>query len=286
MGQTPWSFVLERNGMREVIALGAHARGRLNSCLDISFIRSVEATGELWTGLTAFARETAVAQLLVEQICAAPDEATVPALPGESERYSNVKLYVWDLASDAWDRAISANHRRNIGRARKNGVELVSLPHPVAVRAHLNLIGASLMRRSVRGEPTNLASDAREVSEILGTGHAELFQAAVDGEVVSSKIVYTLGPFAYYDSGGTSERGMSIGASHFLMYSIADALRKRGIVSLDLDVASVAAGGLARYKADFGAEQWVVERVRCTRRGPVALVRNFCRSALELFRSK
>lgn len=286
LGSAPWSFALERNGVRETVALGAHARGRVGSSLDVSIVRAVGAKHLFWKGLVAFAEDVAVTQLLLEQICTVIDEPMIPWLKGESERYSKVKLYLWDLASDAWDRAISTNHRRNISRARKNGVELVSLPRPDAVRAHLNLIGASLNRRSARGEPTGLASDAQEVDAILGTGRAELFQAAVGGEVVSSKVVFTLGRFAYYDSGGTSERGMANGASHFLMYLIASALRERGVVSLDLDVASVAAGGLARYKADFGAEQWVIERVRCLRRNPATFVRNCLRSAFDFVRLK
>lgn len=286
MGQTPWSFALERNGVLDTVAFGAQSSGRLSTFLDVSVTRPLGAKHGFWKGLVEFADATAATQLLVEQMCVAIDESMIPTLRGEFERYSNVKLYVWDLASDAWDGAMSTNHRRNIGRARKNGVGLISLPRPEAVRAHLGLIGASLARRAARGEPTNLASDAREVAEILGTGNAELFQAAIDGEVVSSKIVYTLGPFAYYDSGGTSERGMSVGASQFLMYSIADLLRKRGIVSLDLDVASAAAGGLARYKAEFGAEQWVVERVRCKHQQPSAVARNYWRWIRQrLFRS-
>lgn len=282
LGHEPWSFALEAHGSSEIIGFATHAAGTLHRSFEITVFPELGARHGFWDALSAFAERSSVTQLLVEQISAAfSDEPMIPSLQGETERYSNIRMYVWNLADSSWDRAISANHRRNIGRARKQGVGLASLSPADAVSVHLKLIGASLTRRSARGEPTNFASDEREVHEVLGTGRAEMFQASLDGEIVSSMIVYTLGPFAYYDSGGTSQPGMSVGASHFLMYSIAGLLRDRGISSLNLDVASVAAGGLARYKAEFGAEQWMVERVRCNLRSPARVFRNVVRRGLR-----
>ena len=281
VGYEPWSLGRERDGEAETVGVGVYASGTLNSFLNVSVFVHFGVQHAFWIGLLSFANSIGATRMLVEQFRADLQQAGIPALKGEFHRYSDVKLYVWDLARDSWDASVSSNHRRNIGRARRHGVELVSLPYTEAIGAHLNLIGASLKRRSFRGEPTNLVSDADQIQEVLRTGQTELFQAAVDDEVVSSKLVYTLGPFAYYHSGGTSKRGMTIGASHYLMYSLTGALRERGIASLDLDVASVAAGGLARYKADFGAEQWLVERVQCDLRSPAKLVRNAWHNALE-----
>jgi hypothetical protein len=238
----------------------------------------------LWAALDLLAARAAATDLTVERFGETSGQDALPRLEGEVQRYSNVKLYVWMLASDDWDKGMSSNHRRNIARARKEGVQTVSLPRNEALEAHLRLIDSSLRRRADRGEPTSLASDAREVDEILATGQAQLFQAALDGDVVSSKIAFVVDRFGYYDSGGTSERGMKMGASHYLMHSIASSLRQRGVISLNLDVASAAAGGLARYKADFGANEWFVSRVTCKHNGISRVMTNAWSALTALLR--
>ncbi|MGH8501152.1 MAG: GNAT family N-acetyltransferase [Gammaproteobacteria bacterium] len=262
-GQEIWIFTRPTADRREVVAFGVLTRGLFNASLDVCVMPCVTEQDAFWGTLQHFISRMSVTSLLVESIGLPRNKAAIPKLPGECQRYANVKLYVVNLESDSWAQGVSSNHRRNINKARKHGVKIVTSTGSAAIEAHLALIGASLVRRANRGEPTNLASDAEEVKEILSNDAAQLYQATIDGEVVSSKIVFTVGDYAFYDSGGTSEKGMRVGASHFLMFSLMWTLHGQGIKSLNLDVASKAAGGLARYKAEFGAQLWEVDRVEC-----------------------
>ncbi len=268
-GDEPWTF-LERRGTTEIpIAFGAIKRGSIRAALDVCVLPTIEHTAETWRALAAFVSRFDITDLLVESIGLPSSQVAVPTLAGEVQRYSAVKLYVMRLDAPDWDQNISSNHRRNIRKATKAGVTIVRAESDEALRAHNQLIKASLQRRAHRGEPTNLASSEEEIEMILKSGAAELYQAWLGDEIVSSKMLYTIERrYAYYDTGGTSPAGMSVGASHLLMHTMMRELHGRGIVTLNLDVASKAAGGLARFKKDFGAEEWRVDRVICDTRTP------------------
>jgi hypothetical protein len=258
----PWILARDIAGRRETIALCTYGRGKLNGSLYVSLVDHIESADLLSRATEWMAARLRATNLLIESFASAPHESSLPAFAAEVERYTDVKLYVWDLSDDNWDRRMSSNHRRNISRAKKAGTAVAVLPPSAALAAHLDLTGSSLNRRAQRGESTALATGELEIRRMLAAGRAEQFQAVLDGQVLSSKIVYTIDRFAYYYSGGTSEAGMRLGASHFLMHAIASSLRTRGILSFNLDVANSGTGGLARYKADFGTEEWYVSRVR------------------------
>jgi len=63
----------------------------------------------------------------------------------------------------------------------------------------------------------------------IETGAGELFQAVAGGEILSSAVVMRAAQGAFYESSGTSPEGMKCGASQFLIYSIARALREESI---------------------------------------------------------
>jgi hypothetical protein len=263
-GDQRWTFLLRDSAGEREVGFGALRRGSIGTSLDICVLPGFSHGDALWAGLDRFADSLSVTHMLVESIGVPPNKTVIPALKGEQQRYSDVKLYVMRLAQADWSHALSSNHRRNIRKAQKEGVEVGIVAGDEAMAAHFRLIGASLQRRANRGEPTNLASTPEEINAILASGTALVFQARHGGEVVSSKMVYAIDErYAYYDSGGTSKAGMDVGASHLLMFSIMQAMHARGIATLNLDVASKAAGGLARFKKDFGAEEWEVDRVVC-----------------------
>ena len=275
LGFVPWGLFVETHGALRLIAIGMKSTSGMGRSLEISAAAGCLTSPQaFFDGLLAFCETQCVSHLLVEEVELDGGSISIPKLAGEFERYSGVKLYVWDLASEAWNEGISSNHRRNIAKARRLGVQFETAIGSDRLHAHKVLVGTSLRRRSERGEPTHLAAHEGEFEEVLSTGCAQLFQAELDGQVVSSKLVFVVGQYAFYDSGGTSQQGMSIGASHLLMYEVARSLRERGVRSLNLDVASAAAGGLGRFKADFGAREVVVERVRCNINSPRKLLMN------------
>jgi hypothetical protein len=276
-----WLILQETgSGQSEIVAVCACSHGRISKSLIAIVITDPEDDAGFWVAIRTLVSQLHITQLSIERFSKLPRDDLVPTLPAERQRYRNVKLYIWRLDDEEWAARMSGNHRRNIHRARKAGVHVVTACDAKAVGAHIELIGGSLRRRAARGEPTSLASDARAVEEILSAGQALLFQAQVDKEVLSSKIIFQLDGFGYYDSGGTSEHGMKLGASHFLMHTIASDLRSRGVRTLNLDVASSSAGGLARFKAEFGTDEWHVTKVESTERGVVRLVSSAIRSAI------
>ncbi len=256
----PWFVLCQEDAISRIIAYCTLARGKWNSSLFVSLpvAASMDQVSTEW--LLPFADKLQVTGLTAEQFTSQPTMATFPASPFEDARYSNVKLFIWDLRGDDWDKKMGSNHRRNLSRARKTGLKIKTSTDDVAILTHLELTGVSLDRRAQRGESTALATGHREIRDILASGQAELFQALEGDVVVSSKIVYSVDKYSFYYSGGTSEQGRKLGASHFLMHWLASTLRDRGMVSLNLDVASEGTGGLSRYKAEFGTDEFYVSR--------------------------
>jgi len=58
---------------------------------------------------------------------------------------------------------------------------------------------------------------------------------------------------AYFESGGNSSEGMSVGASHFLLYETAVSLQSERVEMFYLGGARIHEEGLRAYKAGFGA---------------------------------
>ena len=124
---------------------------------------------------------------------------------------------------------------------------------------HVNLCEHSRDRRKNRGEPVTSLTKLDSVKNYIDNCGARLYQAVLNNDVVSSNLIFFMGKFAFYDSGGSNSDGMSVGASHFLMSSIIDELRKDGVRSLNLSVGTANRPGLARFKEGFGADRYEYE---------------------------
>jgi RimJ/RimL family protein N-acetyltransferase len=88
---------------------------------------------------------------------------------------------------------------------------------------------------------------------MLQGGAGEFFQAVMNGIVRSSVFVLRAPKGAYYQSAGTSQEGMSEGASPFLIVRTAAQLQSEGVTCFDLGGAMDVNEGLCRFKAGFGA---------------------------------
>jgi len=253
-------------------AFGVLERGRIHCKLGVTVSADLPGQTAFWDGLQAFRGRHGVSSCWVESIRRPAGQSVIPRLRHETHRTSNVKLYTMDLAREDALAGLSSNHKRNISKAKKNGAQLVELAPREAFRVHLDLMGLSLTRRKERGEPTHLGAKREVMEAILAAGAGTLFQAAVNGEVLSSKLVYMLGRAGYYHGGGTSPRGMELGVSHYLMHEIMRRAKESGIRTFNLDVASASAGGLGRYKEGFGPDVWEVERVQIEGENPCAAI--------------
>ena len=115
---------------------------------------------------------------------------------------------------------------------------------------------ASLERRRERGEKV-LKVNAEDVSPFLLSGAAQIFQAVLEGEVVSSILLLMAPKGAYYQSAGTTPKGMASGASHFLIYETALRLRPMGLEVFNLG--GEHEPGLQRFKTGFGTREVALE---------------------------
>ena len=151
---------------------------------------------------------------------------------------------------------------------------VIGLPREQAVDAHFEMTATSLSRREKRGESTTLRSPRQNVLALMRTPGAQLFQAALNGQVLSSMLVFMLGRHGYYYDGGTSQSGMELGASHFLMNHIIGDLKASGAKTLNMGIAASTNPGLIRYKEGFSPDIWVVQRTSSDQATSYKLIRN------------
>ena len=161
--------------------------------------------------------------------------------------------FVLDLRGEPPASRFASNHRRNIARARNQGLSLRRTREADACAVHDRLVHTSLHRRSARGESVPTGSDLPRYIALMQAQAGELFQVVRGDDVLSSLLVLRAREGAYYQSAGTSPDGMAAGASHFLVAGIVSCLRDEGLEVFNLGGADEDAAGLQRFKEGFGA---------------------------------
>jgi len=238
------------DGKNLLLAVGVIQRGRLNRCLFLSVLRDIPDQAAFWEKLNGFAETTKISQLIIEIIAGCDETIDVAGLPRASEFLKSDLFLVDVLAQDV---KFSSNHRRNIKKAKKLGIELIEQPIDPAIEDHFRLRQSSFDRRAARGENIVESYPMRYIS----TGKARLWQCGLDGEVLSSNlIVHGLDGAWHYESAGTSPEGFKMGASHFLHNEIMIAMRDAGVRWYDLGGTSEDNPGLTRFKEGFANHRW------------------------------
>ena len=225
-------------------------RGGLRVTVQIFSLPAMGADSDFGDGLTRFCRSVGADLAIVDSFGSRVHG--VPPLPGEVTRRSRLE-HVWGLqGADLWG-GLSANHRRNVTRARKSGIVMVAAEGRSGLRTHMSLTDASLARREQRGEQVE-TEGAHESGwgALLDTGAGTLFQAQREGEVLSSILVLKAREGAYYHSAGTSPEGMRLGASQLLVFEVASRLAAEGLSVFNLGGAEPSSEGLYRFKVGFG----------------------------------
>lgn len=260
MGYEPIVFTLRTSTALLSGCTAFLRRGRLNKSLEIVSLPALKDTQSFWDGLIDFCRRTRVSELEIGTFGSSPTE--LPSLPGEVARQKRCE-YVLDLTrDDLWDH-LSANHRRNQKRAEAAGVVIRQVSDERACVQHAELIALSMTRRKVRGEDVSDGVSHQEFLALTKSGCGELFQAVLDGKLLSSLMVLMSDRGAYYQSAGTSPEGMAVGASPFLIKEVAELLKERSIELFNLGGASDDNPGLVRFKSGFGSTAIQLESVRC-----------------------
>ena len=236
------------SGAAVVAACPAYLHRRSRALDIVSLPTLSDGVEEFWPGVLRFCRTQRVRFLSIDSF--GSSAASIPPLAHEVSRRAR-REFVLALGTDPLA-GLSSNHRRNVARARARGVT-VRRGHTAEARTtHGRLVAASLDRRTARGETVNAGGGVDMSQALMQTGAGELVQAVRGDEVLSSILVLRARCAAYYHSAGTSPDGMAVGASHFLVASLAAALRDEGLQSFNLGGAGDE-GGLRRFKEGFGA---------------------------------
>ena len=107
-----------------------------------------------------------------------------------------------------------------------------------ACLAHTRLTGLSAERRNRRGECIEQRTEVEPFMAAVESGAGEVFQVVRDESILSSILLLIAERGAYYQSAGTSPEGMASGASHLLVYEIANFLSDRWWI-FSISVASI-----------------------------------------------
>jgi hypothetical protein len=229
--------------------LAGTKRGRLHTMVEIFSLPRGGDRPEFAEGLSGLCRAVGADLLVVDSL--GSSVRGLPPLVGLVSRRSRCE-HIWRLAASDLSSDLSANHRRNVTRARKAGVAAGEAAGDTGLSHHMRLTDASLARREQRGEQVEAGGRESTWAALLDTGAAALHQARLGEEVLSSILVLKARDGAYYHSAGTSAEGMRLGASQLLVLEVATRLASEGRSVFNLGGAEPASEGLYRFKTGFG----------------------------------
>ena len=250
-GHQPWLLGIKRRGQVVAGCYGFLFSGRLNRGLQIPSLPDVPCDDVFWDGLLRFCSVHRITCLELQSF--ASSATHIPRLPGEVERQERCE-YVLDLADRDWERKLARNHRRNIKMAMQSGLTVRRTGGVDACREHVRLMAATREGRLKRGEWIPPAAEDRLSWFLLliEKGAGELFQTVAGRKALSSMMILRAAEGGYGETSGTSPDGMRCGASHFLIYSIARALREESMRVFNLGGAE-SNPGLSLFKSLFAA---------------------------------
>jgi RimJ/RimL family protein N-acetyltransferase len=233
-------------------ALGFLGGSFLNRWLEVTSIPSLKEPDTFWDGVRAYCRMQRVTRLDLESF--ASTSASVPWDWKEPKVIRERTEWLVDLSTDP-PPAVSANHRRSIAKATRAGVTVAEATDVQAAGEHALLMAASMDRRASRGESVSLVPsyEVRAATALLSSGAGRLYQARHEGQIVSSLMILLAPNGAYYQSAGTTPKGMELGASALLVSDVIRRLAEEGVQVFNLGGAGDESPGLQRFKSSFGA---------------------------------
>ena len=254
------AFSVENNGATASFAVGLETKGLLSSILTFpTFPRIIDPDPDVvtlfWSGLKTYCRRRRIYKLRLNSFEAIPIDVPELGIPTLHMKRSE---YLLDLTLEPARlfKNLSSNHRRNVRKAEKQNFRFKVVNTLDACRNHKNLIDHSMNRRRLRGEAVPTGTNLNLHHSLVSSGAGSIMQLALQDETLSSFLILNSDKSAYYHSGGTSGKGMGLGASHYLMWKIIEYLRKEGIQCFNLGgVTANDSPGLLRYKVGFGAEE-------------------------------
>jgi hypothetical protein len=285
-GGEPWVIGVEEQGRLSAACLAYMRTGHLTRSLEIISLPEWPRPDSFWPELLAFCRKHRVDGLHVHSY--GSTTAVIPRLAGERTRTDRCE-YVLDLYEGDLAAGLSGDHRRNVARARKNGLTVRRAADREACEAHTTMLVASMDRRQHRGESVPVDIPHEEFVATTTTGAGELFQAIHDDEVVSSVLLLRAAHGAYSQTMGTNTTGMKLGGARLVIVEAARMLKEEGVKILNLGGVSEDNPGLREFKLGFGARALNLQAAEfcfatSLKRSMIAAARTL-RSALETTRT-
>ena len=255
LGEQAVMLMLEDSGQFIAGSAGFMRSGRMSTQMEITSAPAVPASNPFWEGLHTWCRSQRIWDLHISTFGSKP--VGIPQMAGETARHARIE-YVLDLTVDNPLADLHSNNKRNWNKGRKAGLRIQRSADPAVCDSHFVLVNSSLTRREDRGEDTT--QTALDVFRaMIGSGAGEVFQATLDGTVLSSILLLHARTGSYYQSAGTSPDGMSCGASAFLIAETALTLKGEGRSHFNLGGADPDNPGLQRYKSGFGCAEVLLE---------------------------
>ena len=254
------AFSVQNNGAPALFAVGFEVNGIISSILTFpTFPRLIDPDPDVaalfWSGLKSYCKHRRIYKLRLNSFEAIPIDVPEIGIPVLHQKRSE---YLLDLTLEPARlfKNFSSNHRRNIRKAEKQNLIFKTVNSLDACRKHGELIEHSMNRRKLRGEAVPSKTNLNLHYSLVSTGAGSLMQLARQDEIISSFLILTSDKSAYYQSGGTSKKGMELGASHYLMWKTIEYLCNKGVQYFNLGgVTERDSSGLLRYKVGFGAKE-------------------------------
>jgi hypothetical protein len=173
--------------------------------------------------------------------------------------------YIFDLTGgeDALWEGLKRQHRKNVRRSAKKGVEVVRLHSLESVRTLRALQVEVAGRHAVRGDAFALrpleAYDALHRA-LIARGLGRVYCASVDGAPVSAALFLTFGRRALSIYSGSNQQGLEAYGEYAMYWQALSELSREGFTELQMGAADLGAEdpdspayGLHQFKLGFGA---------------------------------
>jgi hypothetical protein len=231
--------------------IGLYKKGRVSGALEIRLLPELEPDSPFWPGLLKACRKRGVWDLTVCSVSCRENSAPLVGPITCKEKGTEFHLH---LDGQSYPSCMSSNHRRNLAKSKNSGVVVIRTTSVNAIPVHVSLMGESIGRRRMRGEDVVANIQERYFYEMLATSAGEFFQACnADDGILASVFVLRSPKGGYYQSAGTSPKGMALGASTYLIWTTAAMLQSEGVTCFNLGGATEDNEGLVRFKSGFGA---------------------------------
>ena len=247
-GFEPWMLLLYTDGQLVSGCPAFVRRGFLTRRLEVESSPVIPEPGVFWQGLLELCRSSHISDFGIYNF--ASQTAEIPRLAGETWRAPRLEFVMELQGRDLWEQ-LDRGHRRRVNQARKAGITVIRTTNSHAWKEHISAVEASKHRREARGERLSEIRELGFLESLLHNGPGELFQAVLDGKVVSSDLVIKACRGVYALMGGTQPEGMALGAAHFLEFETMRQLQEEGFEVFNQGGARLDTKGLIEWKRGF-----------------------------------